>query len=113
VEDFLSSRAVIASYQRRTGITSDVKALAADAPHDPAAAETFHEFGRHLGRVIGAMFTGFAPEVIVLGGGISRAAQLFLPAAQSELVGSGLHLRLSELQDSAPLVGCAVARFSR
>jgi predicted NBD/HSP70 family sugar kinase len=58
------------------------------------------------------MLAGFAPDVIVLGGGISRAAQLFLPAAQSELAGSGLRLRVSELQDSAPLVGCAVARFN-
>jgi glucokinase len=112
VEDFLSSRAVIARYQRRTGLTREVKALAADAPHDPAAAETFEEFGRHLGRVIGSKLAGFAPEVIVLGGGISRAAHLFLPAAQSELAGSGLRLRLTELQDSAPLVGCAVARFN-
>jgi predicted NBD/HSP70 family sugar kinase len=58
------------------------------------------------------MLAGFAPEVIVLGGGISRAAHLFLPAAQSELADSGLRLLVSELQDSAPLVGCAVARFN-
>lgn len=112
VEDFLSSRAIIGGYQRRTGIERDVKAIAADALRDAAAAETFEEFGRHLGGVITAKLAGFSPEVIVLGGGISRAAQLFLPAAESVLGGTGLRLRISELQDSAPLVGCAVARFN-
>ena len=113
VEDFLSSRAIISDYKRRTGKLRDVKAIAADAPHDPAAVETFQEFGRHLGQVIGTMLAGFAPDVVVLGGGISRAAQLFLPAAQSQLASYGLHLRVSELQDRAPLFGCAAARFNR
>jgi glucokinase len=112
VEDFLSSRAIVSDYKRRTGIICDVKAIAADSQHDPAAVETFNEFGRHLGQVIGTMLAGFAPDVVVLGGGISRAAQLFLPVAQSQLENSGLHLRVSELQDRAPLVGCAVARFN-
>jgi glucokinase len=112
VEDYLSTRGVIAGYQRRTGKLCDVKALADDAARDQAAAETFHDFGRHLGRVIGSRLAGFAPEVVVLGGGISRAAQLFLPTAQSELASSGLLLCVSALQDSAPLVGCAVAWFN-
>jgi len=113
VEDFLSSRAIICGYRQRTGKTRDVKEIAADSPHDPAAAETFQEFGKHLGQVIGAMLAGFKPDVIVLGGGISRAAHLFLPAAQSQLTRCGLHLRVSELLDRAPLVGCAAARFNR
>jgi len=113
VEDFLSSRAVIAGYRRRTGVESDVKTIAAAAAHDQAAADIFNEFGRHLGQVIAAKLTEFAPEVIVLGGGISRAAELFLPAAESELGSASPKLRLSALQDSAPLVGCAVARFNR
>ncbi len=111
VEDFLSSRAIVGSYKRRTGITRDVRTLAADAPNDPEAVETFLEFGEHLGQVIGALLSAFAPDLIVLGGGISRAAQLFLPAAHSQLATYGLRLTVSELQDSAPLFGCAVARF--
>ncbi|MFZ1085621.1 MAG: ROK family protein [Terracidiphilus sp.] len=111
VEDFLSSRAISGSYKRRTGMERDVIELAADAPHDPAAAESFHEFGEHLGWMIRRTLASFEPDVIVLGGGISRAAGLFLPVAQRHLVGSGFRLAVSELQDRAPLVGCAVARF--
>jgi len=47
----------------------------------------------------------------VLGGGISRAAHLFLPAAQQELTGPAPQLRVSDLQDLAPLVGCGAARL--
>ena len=112
VEDFLSSRAISCSYKRRTGIERAVADVAANAPQDPAAAETFQEFGEHLGQVIGSILTDFAPEVIVLGGGISRASALFLPAAQSQLADSAFRLTVSKLQDCAPLVGCAVARLN-
>ena len=111
VEDFLSSRAITGNYRRRTGETRDVASLAAAAETDPAAAACFAEFGKHLGRVIGGMLAGFAPQVVVVGGGISRAARLFLPAAAGELKGSAIQLRVSELQERAALVGCAAARF--
>lgn len=111
VEDFLSSRAIANGYHFRTGNTSTVATLAAIAGSDPAAQETFAEFGLHLGRVLRTKLAMFHPDVVVLGGGISRAAHLFLPAVQRELNGPAPQLRISELQDLAPLVGCGVARF--
>jgi predicted NBD/HSP70 family sugar kinase len=54
----------------------------------------------------------FAPQVIVLGGGISRSPHLFLPAAQRELIGLHAELRVSALLDDAPLVGAGVAWFN-
>jgi glucokinase len=111
VEDFLSSRAILGGYQRRTGKASTVAALAETALTDPAARETFTEFGKHLGRVLNAKLAGFSPDVVVIGGGISRAAHLFLPAALQQLNGPPPELRVSELQDLAPLVGCGVARY--
>jgi glucokinase len=112
VEDFLSSRAICSGYERRTGKASTVAALAALVPGDSAAEETFTEFGHHLGRVVESKLAKFLPEVVVIGGGISRAAPLFLPAAKRQLNGHTPLLRVSELQDLAPLVGCGVARFS-
>lgn len=112
VEDFLSSRAISGSYQHRTGEMRDVAAIAAAAPGDLTAAEVFTEFGEHLGQVIITMLAGFAPQVVVLGGGISRAARLFLPAAFGQLKGAAILLRVSELQDRAALVGCAVAHLN-
>lgn len=111
-EDFVSARAIRGNYKRLTGESRDVVALAAAAPEDQASQQAFTEFGQHLGKVLARMLAAFAPDVVVLGGGISRSAELFLSVAQSQLQGLSLQLRVSELRDRAPLVGCGVARFS-
>jgi len=54
----------------------------------------------------------FAPQAVVLGGGISRSAHLFLPAAQSQLEDLKIRLEVSALKDLAPLVGAAVEWFN-
>ncbi len=111
VEDFVSSRAIVGNYQRCTGRKSEVVDLAAAAPSDPAAQQAFTEFGQHLGVVIRTLLDEFQADVIVLGGGISRSASLFLPAVQAEIGDSTTQLRVSELKDKAALVGCGVAAF--
>jgi predicted NBD/HSP70 family sugar kinase len=111
VEDYVSARAITAGYLRLTSETRGVAELAAAAPDDSAAQAAFAEFGRHLGRVIDTLLAGFAADVIVLGGGISRSSQLFLPATRNEIHNPALELRVSELQDRAALVGCGVASF--
>ena len=111
VEDFVSSRAIVGNYQRCTGRKSEVVDLAAAAPSDPAAQQAFTEFGQHLGVVIRTLLAEFQADVIVLGGGISRSANLFLPAVQAEIGDSTTQLRVSELKDKAALVGCGVAAF--
>jgi len=111
VEDALSTRGIQANYKRRTGVIPDVAKIAAGAAEDRDAAAVFAEFGRHLGLALRMVLSEFAPQVVVLGGGISRSASLFLPAAQSQLQDLNFHLALSELKDNAPLVGAAVAWF--
>jgi len=81
------------------------------ASNDPAAAASFEEFGNHLGLALRMALAGFAPDVVVLGGGIARSAHLFLSAAQRQLEGLKLDLRVSPLRDKAPLIGAAVAWF--
>jgi glucokinase len=111
VEDLVSSRAIVGNYERRTGKKLEVVDLAAAVSSDPAAREAFTEFGNHLGEVIQTLLAGFQADVIVLGGGISRSANLFLPAVQAQLGDSTVQLRVSELKDKAALVGCGVAAF--
>ncbi len=111
VEDFVSGRAIVGNYERRTGLKREVVDLAAVVPKDPAAEQAFVEFGQHLGEVILTVLAKFHAEVIVLGGGISRSAQLFLPAVQAQLGDSPVQLHVSELKDKAALVGCGVATF--
>ena len=112
IEDSVSTRGIRASYERLTGVAREVSEIAIAAPGESAAAEAFAEFGRHLGLALRGALSVFAPQVIVLGGGISRSPHLFLPAAQRELEGLNAELRVSALLDDAPLVGAGVAWFN-
>jgi predicted NBD/HSP70 family sugar kinase len=96
----------------RTGALPIVARIAADAANDPDATEVFAEFGRHLGLALRMKLSEFDPDVVVIGGGISRSSHLFLPAAIKELAGLKMQLRVSALLDDAPLVGAAVAWFT-
>jgi len=111
VEDFISSRAIVGNYERSTGKKREVVDLAAAAQSDQAAQLAFTEFGQHLGVVTRTLLAEFHAAVIVLGGGISRSANLFLPAVRAEIGDSTTELRVSELKDKAALVGCGVAAF--
>jgi glucokinase len=110
VEDFVSGRAIAGNYERRTGKTCQVVDIASAAAHNADAREAFAEFGHHLGRVI-SLLADFRADVVVPGGGISRSAELFLPAVRAEISNQALQIRVSELMDRAALVGCAVATF--
>jgi glucokinase len=112
VEDQVSTRWIKHAYRERTGGDKEVAEIAASAASDPDAAAVFAEFGRNLGRVIRRQLHDFAPEVVVLGGGIARSSELLLPAAQHELQGVKVELRIAQLADRAPLVGAAVAWFA-
>jgi len=111
VEDSLSTRAIQQAYERRAGVVPDVAGIAAAAGYDQNAAAVFTEFGHHLGLAMRMALSEFAPQVVVLGGGISRSAHLFLPAAQSQLEDLKFRLVVSTLKDLAPLVGAAVEWF--
>jgi glucokinase len=113
VEDSLSTRAIQGNYQKRTGKLREVAEIAASAADDSAAAEVFADFGRHLGLALSMLLSRFAPQVVVLGGGIARSAHLFLPAAKSQLEDMNFLLLPSVLKDNAPLVGAAVAWFDQ
>jgi glucokinase len=54
------------------------KKLALDAKKgEPTALEAFNEYGKHLGETIKSLVYLFAPEVIILGGSISKAYPYF------------------------------------
>ena len=111
LEDTLSTRALQAMYKTRTGLVREVAAIAADAQTDPQAMAVFEEFGHRLGVAFRDVLGHFDPQVVVIGGGISRSSHLFLPFAQQEVEGLRMELRISTLLDNAPLVGAGVAWF--
>jgi glucokinase len=107
VEDLISTRRLKADYTALTGADIEVAQIAAAAATDPAAREVFDDFGRHLGQVLRDVIAPFHPDMVVLGGGISRSSALFLPIAEQEIQGLGFSVVTSTLLDQAPLVGAA------
>jgi len=111
VEDLISTRRIKADYAALTGPTAnpdkEVAQIAASAASDPAARQVFNDFGRHLGQVLRDVIAPFHPDMVVLGGGISRSSALFLPVAKQEIHGLGFSVVTSTLLDRAPLVGAA------
>jgi glucokinase len=107
VEDLLSTRALKAGYAARTGVEREVITIAGQADSDPDALAVFQAFGSNLGQMIRDVLAPFGPDVVVLGGGISISARLFLPFAQNSLNGLGFKLVTSNLLDEATLLGAA------
>jgi glucokinase len=108
VEDRISSRAIQGDYEARTGRHLSVAAIALRAATDPDAQAVFDILGQHLGAAIRQILAPFCPEVVVLGGGISRSSHLFLPAAQKQQHGLPIRLIPSVLLQVAPLLGAAM-----
>ena len=105
VEDLLSTRSLQKDYETRIGKQLSVLEIARSAAADRDAAEVFTTFGTSLGKAIRDTMAAFKPEVVVLGGGISHSANLFLPVAQSFVDDLNIRLVTSSLWDNAPLVG--------
>ena len=133
VEDFVSTRFLRHQYQNLTGLEAEVSSIAETAkgnhpcpeetapplpPDDPYAAhcrarQSFQDFGRHLGLALNRHAQPFHPGIVVLGGGISRASHLFLPATQKALApGFSPKIAISTLMDQAPLTGAGVHWFA-
>ena len=66
------------------GRVSGRGAVSAAQAGDAAALDLFEGFGRWLGLGIASMVNAFEPERVVIGGGLSRAAELFLDTAVTE-----------------------------
>lgn len=107
VEDAVSTHFIQSRYRELTGDTRSVKEIALRAGSDRFADETMRDFGRNLGKVLDTLSPAFAPDLIVLGGGISRSAALFLPFVQAELTRRRPAIAVSSLLDEAAIVGLA------
>ena len=112
VEDQISTRALQKAYKERKGQEREVASIAHYATGgEPEATAVFEEFGKTLGIAIKRLLAEFSPDVVVLGGGISRSANLFLDAVKAELKDTRIEVRIAKLGDNAPLAGAGVAWF--
>lgn len=111
VESFLAGVAIEATYRERTGKALPLAEIAASA--DPVAkgliAERMGLFGRAIAQIINVL----DPDVVVLGGGVSKLPQLYtdgVAAAARWVFNDTLETRIvqHELGDSAGVLGAAL-----
>lgn len=114
VEDQISTRALQRAYKERKGQEREVASIAHYATGgEPISVAVFEEFGRNLGIALKRLLADFSPDVIVLGGGISRSAHLFLNNVKAQLTDTHFEVRIAQLGDNAPLAGAGVAWFAQ
>jgi glucokinase len=109
----LEQHCSVQAIQRQTGLTP--AQLAAKARRgEPGAIAFWQTYGRHLGCGLASLVYVLTPEAIILGGGISAAADLFLPSTLAELEErvlpssrEGLQVLIAELGNRAGMVGAA------
>ena len=79
IETFLSGPALAADYARDTNIpkTEPAKIFAAAEAGDSAAAATVRRYTDRLARALATVINLLDPEVIVLGGGVSKAEVIY------------------------------------
>ncbi|MXV17674.1 ROK family protein [Hufsiella ginkgonis] len=79
VEDYLSTRWFIKRFKERSGIdVKNVKDLVWYTENNADANEVFKEFGTNLGLFLIEFIKMENPEVVVIGGNISKAFDLFI-----------------------------------
>jgi glucokinase len=109
VEDVISAATIQREYAGLTGVSAEVREIADRTRDQPEARQVFAHFGRELGQVLRHTCNTFAPERIVLGGGISRCAAAFLGAVEPELADLAVRVCISSLFERAPLIGAGIS----
>jgi len=105
-EDFTCGAALTRAWASLTGETLSAYDLAQQAETgDGVACAVFAAFGGDLAAVLQPWTERFAAERVVLGGNVSRAFALFVPALRGGL--PGCDVRLSEQFERAGLLGAA------
>ena len=81
---------------------------------DRLAAKIFYDTGRVLGFAVANLVSLFDPEMVIIGGGMAAAADLFLEPLKKAtmeraqpLAARQVKIAVTRLGDSANLLGCA------
>jgi len=89
LEDYISGRGVSRMYRERTGKESSPPEIADRArKKDEKAIQTWEEFGSHLGTALSYAVNILDPAIIIVGGSLSNAYELFSPKMTEVLMRS-------------------------
>lgn len=109
-DDYFSTRWLVSRYGELSGKKVEgAKDVADAAKTDQQARAVFTEFGDNLGLFLSPWFLKFGAEVLVIGGNISHAYDLFGDSFEKKLASSGCNIKIyiSELKEDAALLGSA------
>ncbi|MDO3412519.1 ROK family protein [Saccharibacillus sp. CPCC 101409] len=113
-DDYISRRGVLALAEE-LGLDArrlDVRELAGLAESGEEKARLlFERFGRRMALILTPSLLKFRPEVVVLGGQISKSAHLFAPAFEAEAAAAGLAANIEVSSDT--LLGTLRGIYSR
>ena len=107
-DDYFSTRWCIERYYEITSKrVKGVKEIAEADNEDSKAV--FNEFGANMAEFMIPYIQKFEAEIMVMGGNISKASGLFLPALKNELQKAGIRLEfeVSPLMEDAAIIGSA------
>lgn len=108
VDDYFSTRWFTITYEQRFGKkAAGAKELADMAKDSPEIMALFEEFGNNLGEMFTPWLKKFPAEVIVMGGNITGAFNLFGPSMLRYFEKQGIKTRveISDLMEDSALLG--------
>ncbi|MGQ1909167.1 ROK family protein [Marinifilum sp. RC60d5] len=109
-DDSFSTRWFIKRYKEETGLeVSGARPIAEAASTNSKAADIFTQFGRNIGEFLGPWLKKFDAQVLVIGGNVTGAYNLFGPAFEAALKAQGVstQIHLSSLKEDAAIIGSA------
>jgi glucokinase len=109
-DDYFSTRGLLGRYKKITGKElSGVKELASLASSDKIVIDLFTDFGDNAGLFLSTWLKKFKAEILVIGGNISHAYNLFGDVFENRLRTENCYceVALSKLKEDAALLGSA------
>ncbi len=109
-DDSFSTRWFIKRYKEETGLdVNGARPIAEAAPTNPKAAAIFTQYGKNMGEFLGPWLKAFDAKVLVIGGNVTGAYNLFGPAFEEALkaIGAKTKIKLSSLKEDAAIIGSA------
>lgn len=107
-DDYFSTRWCLKRYwevsSRRTQGVKEIAEM-----DDKYSKIVFEEFGTNMAEFMIPFLKEYSPQLIILGGNISKADKLFLPTLKNKIQESGLEIdfEISELMEDAAIIGSA------
>jgi glucokinase len=107
-DDYFSTRWFIKKYKDLS--SDDVKGVKEIAEIDNKfSKQAFKDFGGNLAEFLTPVIKRYKPDLIIMGGNISNANELFLPEVKKNLKKEGLDVKfgISSLMEEAAIIGSA------